>query len=93
DVYTAHLFVDRHRIVRATDHSGREALISCGAALDHLRVAMTAAQSQPSITRFPIPGRPDHLATMEFSPTDHVTAAQRQRAEAILQRRTDRLPL
>ncbi|ARG55586.1 NAD(P)H nitroreductase [Mycobacterium kansasii] len=93
DVYTAHLFVDRHRIVRATDHSGREALISCGAALDHLRVAVTAAQWQPSITRFPTPGRPDHLAAIEFCPTDHVTAAQRQRAEAILQRRTDRLPL
>ncbi len=87
-----HLFVDRHRTVPATDHSGREALISCGAVLDHLRVAMTAAYWQASVTRFPNPNNPDHLATVEFSPIDHVTAAQRNRAEAILQRRTDRLP-
>ncbi|ORB86073.1 NAD(P)H nitroreductase [Mycobacterium kansasii] len=87
-----HLFVDRHRTVRATDHSGREALISCGAALDHLRVAMSAAHWQASTTRFPDPNRSDHLATIEFSRAEHVTTDQRQRAEAILQRRTDRLP-
>jgi hypothetical protein len=37
------LFVDRYRTVPGTDHSGREAFISCGAVLDHLRVAMLAA--------------------------------------------------
>ncbi|ORB68175.1 NAD(P)H nitroreductase [Mycobacterium shinjukuense] len=89
---TVHLFVDRRRIVRATDHSGREALLSCGAALDHLRIAMLAALQHAHITRFPNPNDPDHLATVEFSAVDHVTAAQRNRAQAILQRRTDRLP-
>lgn len=38
------------------------------------------------------PNQPDQLATVEFSPIDHVTAGQRNRAQAILQRRTDRLP-
>jgi hypothetical protein len=89
---TVHLFVDRARTVPATDHSGREALISCGAVLDHLRIAMTAAQFQTNITRFPNPNDPSHLATLEFSPIDHVTEAQRKRAQAMLQRRTDRLP-
>src|SRR6516165_12814203 len=37
------LFVDRDRTVPETDRSGRETIISCGAALDHLRVAMLAA--------------------------------------------------
>ncbi|KAA1251174.1 NAD(P)H nitroreductase [Mycobacterium simiae] len=89
---TAHLFVDRHRTVPATDHSGREALMSCGAVLDHLRIAVTAAHWQASITRFPDPKNFDHLATVEFSPIDHVSDAQHKRAQAILQRRTDRLP-
>lgn len=89
---TVHLFVNRHRTVPATDHSGRQAIISCGAVLDHLRIAMTAAHWQANITRFPQPNQPDQLATVEFSPIDHVTAGQRNRAQAILQRRTDRLP-
>ena len=87
------LFVDRRRTVPATDQSGREAILSCGAVLDHFRIAMTAAQWRASINRFPNPNNPDHLATVEFSRMDHVTAAQRDRARAILQRRTDRLPL
>ena len=36
-----HLFLDTDRLV-ATDASGRQALISCGAVLDHLRIAMAA---------------------------------------------------
>jgi hypothetical protein len=87
-----HLFIDRRQRVPATDHSGRQAMISCGAALDHLRIAAAAAHWQASITRFPNAGDPDHLATVDFSAKDHVTAAQRNRANAIPQRRTDRLP-
>lgn len=87
-----HLYVDHHRTVPATDHSGRQALISCGAALDHFRVAMLDAQWQAVISRFPNPNNLDHLATVEFTPVDYVTTTQRNRACAILQRRTDRLP-
>ncbi|KLO33511.1 Acg family FMN-binding oxidoreductase [Mycobacterium haemophilum] len=87
------LFVDPRRWVRSTDRSGREAIISCGAVLDHLRIAMVAAGWQANIDRFPNPNNRDHLASVEFSPLEFVTDAQRKRAEAILQRRTDRLPL
>ena len=87
------LFFDRHRTVPGTDDSGREAIISCGAVLDHLRVAMLAAGWHAEIKRFPNPKDRDHLASIEFSSVDHVTDAQRDRATAILQRRTDRLPL
>ena len=38
-----HLFADRLRVVLSTDSTGREVLLSCGAVLDHLRVAMAAA--------------------------------------------------
>jgi hypothetical protein len=86
-----HLFVDTHRTVSATDHSGREAILSCGAALDHFRFATTAAGWLPGITRLPNPIDLHHLASIEFSPLDHVTQVHRQRAQAILRRRTDRL--
>jgi hypothetical protein len=86
------LFVDRRHWVQSADCSGREAIISCGAVLDHLRIAMVAAGWQAHIERFPNPNNLDHLASVEFSPLEFVTEAQRKRAEAILQRRTDRLP-
>ncbi|MGC2675832.1 MAG: NAD(P)H nitroreductase [Mycobacterium sp.] len=88
-----HLFVDRRRRVDIADRSGREAIISCGAVLDHLRVAMVAAGWQADIARFPSPNDKDHVASVEFSPLTFVTDIQRERAQAILQRRTDRLPL
>lgn len=87
------LFSDRRRRVVTADRSGREALISCGAVLDHLRVAMMAAGWQASIDRLPHAANPEHLASLEFIPVSDVTVTQRGRAEAILQRRTDRLPL
>ena len=87
------LFVDRRRWVHSADRSGREAIISCGAVLDHVRIAMVAAGWQATIDRFPNPNNQDHLASVEFSPLEFVTDTQRERTEAILQRRTDRLPL
>jgi hypothetical protein len=87
------LFVDRDRTVPGTDRSGRVTIISCGAALDHLCVAMLAAGWHAEVERFPNPKDTDHLASIEFSSVDRVTSAQRDRAKAILQRRTDRLPL
>ena len=87
------LFVDRYRTVPGTDDSGREAIISCGAVLDHLRVAMLAAGWHANIKRFPNRHDPDQLASIEFSSVDHLTDTQCDRAKAILQRRTDRLPM
>lgn len=87
-----HLFADHTRLVLVADSSGRELLLSCGAVLDHLRVAMAAAGWETAVDRFPDPRQPDHLAALTFTPTDIVTDTQRRRADAILLRRTDRLP-
>lgn len=88
-----HLFVDRHRTVPGTDSSGRETIISCGVVLDHLRVAMLAAGWESRIARFPDPGSPDRLASIEFVPADHAAGTHHDHARAILQRRTDRLAM
>jgi hypothetical protein len=87
-----HLYVDRARRLYSADKSGREALISCGAVLDHLRVAMAAAGWTAHVERFPNPGNLDHLASIDFSPMSTVTDGDRRRADAIRRRRTDRLP-
>lgn len=86
------LFFEPHRVPHATDVTGREAVISCGAVLDHLRVAMAAAGWQANVAHFPNPNDLDDLATVDFSPIEFVTDAHRARADAILRRRTDRLP-
>jgi len=87
------LFLDRDRIVRSTDRAGREAIISCGAVLDHLVAAMAAAGWTTHIERFPNPDNRDHLATLTFTPMDYVTEAHAGRVDGILMRRTDRLPM
>ncbi len=71
---------------------GRQALISCGAVLDHLRVPMAADRWKAHVNRLPSPNNPEHLARVEFTRADDVTDDQRRRADAILKRRTDRLP-
>jgi hypothetical protein len=87
------LFADPHRVVRSSDSSGREALIGCGAALDHFRVAMAAAGWNTTVEQFPNPDKLDHVASISFTPLEFVTQVWRERADAILHRRTDRLPL
>src|SRR6516165_5134766 len=87
-----HLWADPRRMLHATDHTGRELTLSCGAVLDHLRVAMAAAGWDSATERLPDPSEPDHLATLQFRPAEPVTEAQQQRAAAILRRRTHRLP-
>ena len=86
------LFLEPHRAPRATDQGGREVIISCGALLDHLRVAAAAAGWNAEAERFPNPNDLDHLATVDFHRTELVTDAARARADAILCRHTDRLP-
>lgn len=85
------LFLDPARVMNY-DRSRREALIGCGAALHHLEVAMAVGGWRTHVDRFPTPDDPNHLANLGFSPMDHVTERDRRRADAILRRRSDRLP-
>ncbi|QUR67503.1 Acg family FMN-binding oxidoreductase [Mycobacterium spongiae] len=86
------LRLDKDRVLYSTDHSGREALLGCGAVLDHFRVAMAAGGWTTRVDRFPNPNDPLHLASIEFSPLEFVTEGHQLRADAMRRRRTDRLP-
>ena len=85
-----HLFADHDRVARHTDTTGSEVLMSCGAALDHLRIAAAAAGWHTTIARFPRPHDSDHLATIAFRSAEHVDEHDGALGDAILQRRTDR---
>ncbi|BBX97057.1 NAD(P)H nitroreductase [Mycobacterium lacus] len=79
-------------MVTSADSSGREAIISCGALLDHFRVAMAAVGWDTKVDTFPNPNYLDHLASIDFAPMDYVAQGRRERADAIPRRRTDRRP-
>ena len=83
------LMADRARGLAVTDPDGRDLLLSCGAALHHLRVALAALGWQAVVHHLPNEHDPDHLATVETRPhlpTDEDIALLR----AIPRRRTDR---
>lgn len=89
---TVDLFADPHRMVPSADSSGRESIISCGAVLDHFRVAMAAEGWGTIVDEFPNPNNLDHLSSVDFVSAGYVATARRDRAAAILRRRTDRRP-
>lgn len=83
------LHADRSRQLTASDASGRNLTISCGAALHQAAVAAAALGWPAEITRLPDPRDPDHLATLHLRvgarPPEAVEDLQ-----ALLERRTDR---
>jgi nitroreductase len=86
---TVHLYADLSRRLPATDPQGRDLVISCGAALHHLLVALAASGWDGRVHRLPDPHRPDVLAAVELIP--HVTSsADADFAATIPRRRTDR---
>jgi hypothetical protein len=93
DGSSLHLLADPTRMMSSADPLGREITLSCGAALDHLTVATSAVGWQTTVSRFPDPDEPFHLATIDFPPTTvEVGDADLVRLQAILRRRTDRRP-
>ncbi|MBL3735616.1 Acg family FMN-binding oxidoreductase [Mycobacteroides abscessus] len=85
------LHLDVNRVLHV-DPARREALMSCGAALDHFRIAMAAFGWLVRPDYFPNPNDNTHLATMNFVKMHYVTDAHRNRLHAAEQRHTDRLP-
>ncbi len=87
---TCELWADRSRALPVVDPEGRELVISCGAALHHLRIAVARCGYAPLVTVLPEPAKPDLLARIELGsrvvPSDDIVAL----SSAIDRRATNR---
>jgi len=83
------LYADDSRRLAAADPAGRDLVISCGAALHHLRLAARASGLIPDVARLPDPADPDLLARVTFTPAPLPTTAAED-LRAIRDRCTDR---
>ncbi|WP_149359734.1 Acg family FMN-binding oxidoreductase [Lolliginicoccus suaedae] len=85
------LRLDDLRTLRHADPQGRQAIISCGAALHHARAALRAAGWETHV--HPMPGGdPRILAEVTATPLDRADPRAARIVAAIPQRRTDRRP-
>ena len=89
---TIELFADRSRALPVVDPQHRALVMSCGAALFHLRVALRALGQDPVVTRKPGGPNPDLLASVEVGPQVEPSAEDLQLFKAIPERHTNRLP-
>ncbi|HEY7010973.1 MAG TPA: hypothetical protein VH395_18620, partial [Jatrophihabitantaceae bacterium] len=60
------LHADRSRQLAVLDPTGRQLMLSCGAALMNARVALAAHELPAAVTRFPDPADPDLLARLDI---------------------------
>jgi nitroreductase len=86
------VLADRSRQLAAVDPHGRELLISVGAAVFNLRVAVFAAGRVPTTRMLPAATEPDLAARVTPGPPVEVSGTVRALADAIPLRRTTRRP-
>jgi nitroreductase len=84
------LYADEDRHLYVTDPEQRDLILSCGAALHHLLVALAVRAIGADVTRLPDPEDCDHLATIVVNPTAPPDALTASLHPAIATRRTDR---
>ena len=91
-VHHVDVFVDSSRRLTAIDPMGREAMISVGAAVLNLRVAILAAGRIPLTQLLPSPDEPELVARITLGAAHHPDATMLALQSAIGQRRTNRRP-
>jgi nitroreductase len=89
--YAIELHADVGRKLRV-DPLGREMLISCGAALFGLRLAVRSLGYQPVVELLPDPAHLRLLARVRLGATEPITVRERQMLEALPHRHTHRGP-
>lgn len=83
------LSADRSRQLVSVDPLGRELLVSCGAALDHLEVAADSFGLTATVEEFPVGDDRDLLARVRLGPGE-LSDAGVERLAAMENRHTDR---
>ncbi len=83
------LYCDPRRRLQA-DPMGREMLVSCGAALFGLRLAVRSLGYQPVVELLPEPGRLRPLARVSLGAATPMTVAEREMVKALPHRHTHR---
>ena len=89
--YVIELYADQRRKLRV-DPAGREMLISCGAALFGLRLAVRSLGYLPVVKLLPDPARLRLLARVRMGAAAPMTARERQMLAALPHRHTHRGP-
>ncbi|GLL02281.1 nitroreductase [Dactylosporangium matsuzakiense] len=89
---TLALYLDRASMDDDVDVDGRLAIISCGAALHHARIALAAAGWRLTMNRRPDPADPDRLASLRLEERTLTEQARSPLVDSIPLRRTDRTP-
>jgi hypothetical protein len=89
--YVIELYADPGRKLRV-DPASREMLISCGAALFGLRLAVRSLGYPPVVELLPDPARPRLLARVTLGAAEPMTPLERQLLEALPHRHTHRGP-
>jgi nitroreductase len=86
------VFADRDRQLTVVDPAGRQLLMSVGAALFNLRLALLARGRIPVQRLLPDPARPDLVARVQAGPATTPSGSAVLLADAIGRRHTDRWP-
>jgi hypothetical protein len=86
------LIADPNRVLPGLDPAGREMLLSCGAALFGLRLAVRQAGYLPVVSLLPDPAQPTLLARVQLGAAALATRSERQMLAAVPHRHTHRGP-
>ncbi|MTD54594.1 Acg family FMN-binding oxidoreductase [Amycolatopsis pithecellobii] len=86
------VFLDPRRVLAIVDPEGREARLSCGAAILNMRVALRAAGRRPVVHLLPDRAAPECLAVVQAGALYRPTPVDAELARAIVRRRSNRRP-
>ncbi|MFG1798175.1 Acg family FMN-binding oxidoreductase [Nocardia sp. NPDC049149] len=87
--HRVHLSLDSMRVPSATESGQRDAVVSCGAVLHHLRIALAASGWSAVVRRLPNAADPNYLASIDLVP-HRPTMFDSALSAAIPRRQTDR---
>jgi hypothetical protein len=86
------LYADRTRALPVVDPEDRELVMSCGAGLFHLRIALRHFGYEAPVQKFPDAGKLDLLARVSFGGQKDASGEENMLFSAIVKRRTNRMP-